>query len=47
MAQFLKIDEFRIGENGGKQENFRRNAPRKQRYPQKQLPPLSVIKGPN
>jgi len=47
MAQFLKIDEFHIGESGGKQENFRHNTPRKQGYPSKQLPPLSVIKGPN
>jgi len=47
MAQFLKIDEFRIGENRGKQENFRHNAPRKQCRPQKQLPPLSIIKDPN
>jgi len=47
MAQFLKIDKFHTGENKGKQENFRHNTPRKQRYPQKQLPPLSLIKGPN
>jgi hypothetical protein len=47
VAQFLKINEFHIGESGGKQENFKHNTPRKQRYPQKQLPPLLVIKGSN
>ena len=46
-AKFLKIDEFRIGEIGGKQEHFNHYTPQKQDYSSKQLPPLSVIKGPN
>jgi hypothetical protein len=47
MAQFLKINEFHIGESGGKQEIIQAVSSQKQCCPQKQLPPLSVIKGPN
>jgi len=41
--EFLKIDEFHIGENRGKRETFEQETPQKQRYLPKQSPPLSLI----
>ena len=41
--KFRKRGEFHIGENRGKQETIYHHNPRKQCYPSKQLPPLSVI----